>query len=79
MKSIMFRCLLDGIPQYVDISQLFGGRDFHVMINKLFITSITLRGGDWVMLGNNNSWLTTDELAIFMDHFDAEIVFEEEL
>lgn len=79
MKSIMFRCLVDGIPQYVDISQLYGGRDFQVMINGRFNHDITLRGDAWVILPNNSSWLTTDELTIFMDHFDAEIVFEEEI
>ncbi|MDR2274339.1 MAG: hypothetical protein LBF27_25755 [Sphingobacterium sp.] len=75
----MFRCLVDGIPQYVDISQLYGGRDFQVMINGRFNHDITLRGDAWVILPNNSSWLTTDELTIFMDHFDAEIVFEEEI
>jgi hypothetical protein len=63
----------------VDISKLYGGGSFQVIINKFFITSITFRGGDWVMLCNNESWLTTDELSIFMDHFDADIVFEEEI
>lgn len=79
MKSIMFRCLVDGIPQYVNISQLFGGRDYQVMINKFFVTDIIFRGGNWVMLCNNSSWLTTDELTILMDQFEGEIVFEEEI
>jgi|GEM_PF-266742 len=79
MKSIMFRCLVDGCLKYVDISKLYGDKDFQVMINRRFNNDITFRDGDWVLLPNNESWLTTDELTIFMDHFDAEIVFEEEI
>lgn len=79
MKSIMFRCLVEGIPQYVEISLLYGGGTFQVMINRRFNTDITFRNGDWVMLCNNESWLTTDELTIFMDHFEGKIVFEEEI
>lgn len=79
MKSIMFRCLVDGIPQYVDISQLYGGSSFQIMINNGFITCISFLNGEWVLQRYNNTWLTTDELTIFIDHFDAEIVFEEEI
>ncbi|MEI2271842.1 hypothetical protein OHD16_06775 [Sphingobacterium sp. ML3W] len=79
MKSIMFRCLIDGCMEYVDISRLYGGGSFQVMINNFFITSITKNKGEWDMKCNNESWITTDELTIFMDHFDAEIVFEEEI
>lgn len=79
MKSSMFRCLGDGCMEYVDISKLYGGGSFHVMVNKRFYTSISIYDGEWVMHCNNESWLTTDELTIFMEHFDAEIVFEEEI
>lgn len=79
MKSIMFRCLVDGIPQYVDISKLYGGGSFQVMINNFFITSISILNGEWKMHCNNKSWLTTDELTIFMEHFEAEVVYEEEI
>ncbi len=71
--------MVDGIPQYVDISQLYGSMDFQVMINGRFNHDITFRGGNWVLLPNNESWLTTDELTIFLEHFDGEIVFEEEI
>ena len=79
MKSIMFRCLVDGCMEYVEISKLYGGNSFHVMINKRFITSIDKRNGEWDMKCNNESWLTTDELTIFMEHFEGEIVFQEEI
>ncbi|MDF2475147.1 MAG: hypothetical protein K0S24_630 [Sphingobacterium sp.] len=28
---------------------------------------------------NNQSWLTSDELTIFMEHFDAKLIYEEEI
>jgi len=27
----------------------------------------------------NQSWLTSDELTIFIEHFEAEVVYEEEI
>lgn len=42
--------MVDGIPQYVDVSQLYGGRDFQVMINGRFNHDITFRGDIWVIL-----------------------------
>jgi len=41
MRNILFRCLIDGEMNYVDISELYGGNTFQVMINKFFITSIS--------------------------------------
>ena len=79
MKSIMFRCVIDGCLVYVDISKLYGGVSFQIMMNKMFITCISYLNDEWVLQRYNQTWLTTDELTIFMDHFDAEVVFEEEI
>jgi len=79
MKTIMFRCVIDGCMEYVDISELYGGTSFQIMINKRFITCISFLNSEWVLQSYNNTWFTTDELTIFLDHFDAEVVYEEEI
>jgi len=79
MKSILFRCLIDGEMNYVDISKLYGGNSLQVMINKFFITSISFLNNEWIMHCDSSSWLTSDELTIFIEHFEAEVVYEEEI
>lgn len=79
MKSIIFRCLVDGCMVYVDVSQLYGGGSFQIMMNNRFITRISYLNNEWVLQRYNDTWLTTDELTIILDHFDADIVFEEEI
>ncbi|MCW8311193.1 hypothetical protein K7A41_08155 [Sphingobacterium sp. InxBP1] len=71
MKEFIINCEIDGIPQQIVLGELYGGRRYHVYINKRFVTSVVLRHGDWVMLCNNPSWLTTDELTIFVEYING--------
>lgn len=65
MKKFFFEAEVNGQKEVVQLSELFGGANYFVYINNFFIMSIIQRDGDWVMLCNNESWLTTDELTIF--------------
>ncbi|WP_286883445.1 MULTISPECIES: hypothetical protein [Sphingobacterium] len=71
-KFATFECEVDGRKQDVMVSVLHGGGSIQVLINKLFIMSISYRGDQWVMLCNNDSWLTTDELTIFLEELGWE-------
>lgn len=71
-KSVSFQCEVDGNKQNVYVSVLHGGGTLQVMINKYFIMDVDFRGGQWVMLCNNDSWLTSDELTIFLDELGWE-------
>lgn len=71
-KFVTFECEVDGQKQVVQASVLHGGGSIQVLINKFFIMSIAHRGDQWVMLCNNDSWLTTDELTIFLEELGWE-------
>ncbi|MFC3353710.1 hypothetical protein [Sphingobacterium zeae] len=61
---------VDGIPQVVNITPLFGGY-FHVYINKRFVTSISMTTEGWRVHFNNNSWLTKDEADIMIELIES--------
>lgn len=64
--------MVDGQTQIVEVSVLHGGGTLQVLINKRFVMDVDFRRGAWVMLCNNDSWLTTDELTIILDELGWE-------
>jgi len=71
-KFATFECEVNGRKEVVHVSVLHGGGSIQVLMNKRFIMSIGYRGDSWVMLCNNDSWLTSDELTIFLDELGWE-------
>ncbi|WP_333624105.1 hypothetical protein [Sphingobacterium siyangense] len=71
-KNIKFECDVCGQKQVVEVSVLHGGGTLQIMIDRLFIMDVDFRNGNWVMLCNNTSWLTTDELVIILDELGYE-------
>ncbi len=61
---------VDGVPQVVDITPLYGSY-FHVYINKYFVTSISMTTEGWRVHFNNNSWLTKDEADIMIEMIES--------
>ncbi len=61
---------VDGVPQVVDITPLYGGY-FHIYINKYFVTSISMTTEGWRVHFNNNSWLTKDEADIMIEMIES--------
>lgn len=57
----------NGERQIVELIVLYGGADYHVYINRYFVTSISLMAGRWIVHFNNNSWLTMDEADIMIE------------
>ncbi|KKO91745.1 hypothetical protein AAW12_08775 [Sphingobacterium sp. Ag1] len=64
--------MVDGQKQVVQLSVLHGGGTLQILIDRFFIMDVDFRGGQWVMLCNNDSWLTTDELTIFLEELGWE-------
>ncbi|WP_046673245.1 hypothetical protein [Sphingobacterium sp. Ag1] len=71
-KFATFECMVDGQKQVVQLSVLHGGGTLQILIDRFFIMDVDFRGGQWVMLCNNDSWLTTDELTIFLEELGWE-------
>lgn len=71
-KNIKFECDVCGQKQVVEVSVLHDGGTLQIMIDRFFIMDVDFRNGDWVMLCNNTSWLTTDELVIILDELGYE-------
>ncbi len=61
---------VDGVPQVLKINPLMGGY-FHVYINKMFVTSISMTNQGWRVHFNNNSWLTKDEADIMIELIES--------
>ncbi|WP_223585040.1 hypothetical protein [Sphingobacterium sp. GVS05A] len=71
-KNIKFECDVCGQKQVVEVSVLHSGGTLQIMIDRFFIMDVDFRNGKWVMLCNNTSWLTTDELVIILDELGYE-------
>jgi len=61
---------VDGEPQVLEICPLMGGY-FHVYINRLFVTSISMTTEGWRVHFNNNSWLSRDEGDIMIELIES--------
>jgi hypothetical protein len=71
-KCVKFECVVDGQKQVVEASVLHGGGTLQILINNRFIMDVDYRRGKWTMLHNNESWLGSDELTIFLDELGWE-------